>query len=413
VEVLRSKAIIGLLVLLSLIAAVVAAACSSGEGKEPTSEPAVVTSTSPTAAAATPSPFPTARPTLGVTDRFKTIHYATLPTADDGSAWLPAQPIPGSRLFLVVAPQHYLPCPTEGCQYPPGDPNHPGRLGFWNIDTGAVDEFHSLQTGYQLPATASEGRYLAWIEGCDHGEGGPWRLYVMDLSTRESWYADSDLATSTADDSLSGCPSAIAISNGHLVYSMSIANLSGTYVNEVRTYDLGSRTRSKLMLSGDVPPVNIGCGACGGSDAGLVVGGFLPIYAAGGQIVWVGSAERTCGANSLCQAPNALYATDVSSGNTTILASDLDHGGLLRYLTGNSQGRNESVSLWADYVQVTSGFVLWLDLPENVAMAYDLNSDDLIKLSDSDCSAEFVAADDNAIYWACGNQLNWVDLPQP
>ena len=60
-------------------------------------------------------------------------------------------------------------------------------------------------------------------------------------------------------------------------------------------------------------------------------------------------------------------------------------------------------------MQLTSSFLLWVNRPENVAMAYDRSSGDLIKLSDCDY-VRFLAADDSRIYWTCEDTLYWVDV---
>jgi hypothetical protein len=390
-----------------LVASFLAASCSGGNGKE-----APPTSTATSAVAPpTPSPFPTARPTLDAAARFGTVHSAPVPASDESTTWMPAQLIPGSRLLLALKPGGSLPC--GGCQFAPGDPANPGKLALWNVDTGAVDHFRTLQPGDNLGPTASDGHYLAWVEGCHNAMGDPWNLYAMDLTTRQVWQVDSDFATVSGDPWLYTCPSGIAIANGRLVYSTSVVNLAGSYVDEVRTYDLATHAGSKLTLSGGVPNADIGCGACGTSEGGLAIGRFSPVYALAGQVFWTGSGEENCTGDNWCQTPAALYITDISNGNTRRLAPDLGNGGLLRVLTGSSQGRNERASLWEGYLQVTDAFVAWVDLPENVAMAYDTKSGDAIRLSDSSCSAGFLAADDTAIYWTCDNQLHWVDLPQP
>ena len=48
------------------------------------------------------------------------------------------------------------------------------------------------------------------------------------------------------------------------------------------------------------------------------------------------------------------------------------------------------------------------NMPENVAMAFDRGSGDLIRLSD--CAVGLLAADDSRIYWTCGDTLHWVNL---
>lgn len=397
---------------LPLIAALVATGCTGGEGKESTQSPTATV----TAATSTPPPPPTTHPMLDAATRFGTVHTATVPAIDEQFTWWPQQLIPGSHLFVVSKPSGYLPCKVEGCQFPPPDPQNPAQIALWNFDTGSVEPLHTLRVGSQLPATGSDGHYFAWTEGCDHGMGGPWDLYAMDLSTGESWYVDSDFASKSGDSELSDvCPNTLTITDGKLIYSTVVANIAnapGNFVFEVRAYDLAKRTGSVLPLSGEYSGAHIGCSACGTSEGGLVSGPFEPLYSENGQVFWIGSGEQVCSTDNSCTTPNSLYVTDISNGNTRRLTSDLDHGGLLRFLTGNSQGRNEGASLWTEYLQVASGFVLWVDRPENVAMAYDLKSGDLVKLSD--CSAGLVTADDQAIYWRCGNnQLYWVDLPRP
>jgi hypothetical protein len=394
--------IAGFLLLLPIAA--FAASCAGGGGKE---APPTSTATS-TVAPPTPSPFPTARPTLDAAARFGAVHAAPVPAFDGGTTWFPTQLIPDSHLVLVYSPPGYLECETQGCQYPPGDPKNPGRLALWNIDTGAVDVFRALEPGQQLPATGSDGHFLAWAEGCRNPEGDGWDVYAMDLATREWWHVDTDFATVSGDSWLDACPTALIVDHGRLVYSTAIANLSGHYVFELRAYDLATRTRSVLKLSGDVPPVHIGCAACGVSEDGLVAGHYWPAYANNGQLVWVGPGQEACSSNYTCTTPNAVYVTNLSDGDTREIT---DNDDILRLLTGSDQGRSAGESRWADPLQVTSGFVLWVDRPENVAMAYDLKSRDLIKLSD--CSVDLLAADDNAIYWTCADQLRWVDLPQP
>ncbi|MGD0766375.1 MAG: hypothetical protein ABR978_08765, partial [Dehalococcoidia bacterium] len=368
-------------------------------------------------AVATPSPLPTARPTLDAATRFGAVHTAALPAVDEQSTWWPTQLIPGSHLFVISKLSGYLPCEVEGCQWPPPDPQNPAQIALWNFDTGSVEPLHTLRVGSQLPATGSDGHYFAWTEGCDHGMGGPWDLYAMDLRTGESWYVDSDFASKSGDSELSDvCPNTLTITDGKLIYSTvvaNVANLPGSFVFEVRAYDLAERTGSVLPLSGEYSGADIGCSACGKSEEGLVSGFFEPLYSENGQVFWTGSGEQVCSTSYTCTTPNALYVTDVLNGNTARLTSGLDHGGLLQFLTGGSQGRDEAGSRWQNYVQVVGNFVLWVDLAENSAMAYDVKSGDLTKLNESDCSAGLVTADDQAIYWTCGDQLQWVDLPQP
>jgi hypothetical protein len=387
------------LVLIIAVSAFGAAGCGDGERKPPPSPTATPASAGPTP----PSPSPTGRPTLDAAARFGAVQTAALPGFDEHTTWMPQQLIPGSHLFLVYHPPGYLDCAS--CQFPPGDPANPGRLGLWDVDTGTVDEFRTLEPGEQLPATGSDGRYLAWAEGCHTGMGGGWHLYAMDLTTREWWQVDADFATVSGDSSLEICPPALAVADGRLVYSTAIANLSGNYVFELRTYHLATRTRSVLKLSGDAPPIHIGCSACGTSQEGLVAGSFRLLYVDNGRLFWV-----VCSFGNACTTSSALYVTDLSNGDTRTLASKeaLDSGGILRFLTGSDQGRDASRSLWTDQMQITPGFVLWVNEPENVAMAFDRSSGDLIKLSD--CARGLLAADDSRIYWTCEGALHWVAI---
>jgi len=398
---LKYSAIASLLLLVVVPSGLVGMGCGGDARGQASPSPSQI---APPVAAASPSP--TAHPTLDAAARFGAVHADPLPAFDEGTTWTPRQLIPGSHLFLVFNPPGYLGC--EGCQFPPGDPEKPGRLGLWNIDTGTVDEFRTLQAGDQIPATASDGRFLVWAEGCDHGIGGGWDLYAMDLATEDWWYVDTDFSTISGDSWLDRCPGPtdLAITGGRLVYSTAIANLSGRYLFEVRTHDLSTRSGSILQLSGgDVPPIHVGCSACGTSAGGLVAGGFSLTYASDGRVFWFGDAPEAC-ANGVSA---GIYVTDLSNGDTKLVVCWGNWKSALGFLTGSDQGRNPAVSRWEDHLQITSGFVFWVDRPEDVAMAYDRNSGDLIKLSD--CSVNLLAADDDAIYWTCGDQLNWVDLP--
>lgn len=363
-----------------------------------------------------PTPAPTLTPTAApysVSDPavgFGPVHIERLPVTGN-ETWYPRQLIPGSRLFLVFKPPDFLGC--EACQFPPPDPENPGRMGLWDIDTGTVDEFRTLEPGRQLPASGSDGHFLVWAEGCAHGMIGGWWLYAMDVSTKEWWHVDTDFSTVTGDPSLDNCAFSLAVDDGRLVYSTAVANLSGRYVWEMRTYDLAARAGSVLSLSGEVPSVHIGCSDCGTSREGLVAGHMWPLRLDGARLIWTGPRlvdYQPCPVQD-CNQLRGLYSTDISTGETDALIAEgmLDSGQILSLFTGSAQGRRAGSSRWAEFIQLVPGLLLWVNRPEGDAMAFDTDSRRLIKLSD--CVVTSLFADDDSVYWACGGNLHWVDLP--
>ncbi len=406
-DLMKNKLTVALMIVFSLVIGLHNADCSGERLRKawatPTEEPTAVPATLTTSPAT-----PTSRPTLDAATGFGTVHSAVLPSDYGKPNWYLQQLIPNSHLFLISRPGGSLPC--DGCQFPPGDPANPGKLALWNFKTDAVDVFRTLQPDDSVPVAASDGRYLAWVEGCHNPMGDPWNLYAMDLNHGEIWHVDSDVASAVGDSSLYSCPLGIEIAGGRLVYSTSIANLAGTYVDEVRSYDLANRHGSEPTLSGDLPPINVGCPACNQSGGGLVTR-FAPLYSSGNQIVWVGEDKETCALGAL-QASQAVYVTDVATGDTRFLICKDDSGkdGLLQLLTGSSRGREGTAR--DDFVQATRRFVFWVPRPEDTAMAYDVKTGDLIQVADH--SVDFLAADDSSVYWSSSdNTLHWVDLPQP
>jgi len=401
---LLSLAVVASFLACLALACLVMAACDDSDQQGETSPTPSPTAEATRVILPTLTPSPTARPTLDAATRFGDIHSVALPaleSAVEGTAsWIPLRLVPGSHVFLVYSLPSFLPCEVEGCQFPPGDPEKPGRLALWDPQTGTVNEFRAMETGKEAAATGSDGRFLVWEEG-GYGAGG-WRLYALEFSTMQWWHVDTDFGIVSGNDWVSSGDVAFVVGNGYLVYAAAIGYLPGGSVYEMRSYNLVERTGRVLELSGDVPYGVIGSSTWGTAQSGVVMGRVSPLSVdENANVVWIGPRlveTSDCDDDPYCY---SAYSTDLATGETRVLYQEgTKHDpDLLLLLTGSSQGRNPGQSRWAEYVQAVGGFAVWVNRPENEAMAFEQGTGDLIKLSN--CDAGFVAADEGRIYWTC------------
>lgn len=397
-----SQGVAVLLLACSALGCLGAIACDDADPRSETSPTPGRTPTVAKRASPIPTTSPTVSPVLSAATRFAEIHSVALPAVEPAvngiASWRAVQLIPGSHLLLVHKWENYLPCEVEGCQFQHGDPENPGRLALWDPQTGDFNEFRAMEAGKALAGTESDGRFIVWAEG-GYGAGG-WRLYALELSTMQWWHVDTDFGTVSGNDSISRGDLGFAVGSGYLVYAAAIGNFSGSYLYEMRSYDLATRTRQVLELHGDVPGATIGSSIWGTTQSGVVMRTASPWYVdENANVVWLG--PRLVVTLECDTEPYGLYSTDLTTGETKAIvqegtAQDLDP---LRSLTGSSQGRDPGASRWAEHLQVAGGFVVWVNHPEEEPMAFEQGTGDLIKLSD--CDAALVAADEGGIYWTC------------
>ena len=332
-----------------------------------------------------------------------------LPT-DEGGYWFPLELLQGTSIFFSeYSPQ------THSREERNAAVN---RIAFFDAETGALNELGALRPGDQVGGHANDGRFLVWTESpvVDMTYAG-WRMFAIDLSTKEKWLVDSDEFTTPIPQGEFNHEPDIALDNGRLVYFDIVDNGTGPPVYELKMIDLKSR-KSDILLrpEGDVLSET-----------------FSGVSLSGDTLIWFQSSQIPAPDGTLS---SELHEMNLSSGETRTLVQG---GGVVGqdkvlysmdaslHLLDLSTGEDKLI--WGPYQEqdsllVVPGYALWVERLGYTAMAYNTVSGQLINISGPYVQSLFISG--SRVYWLWETSdgfsgktadpelyLKWADLPAP
>jgi hypothetical protein len=358
---------------------------------------------------AIPSPSPAVSQQQAAAGALEPLGDVKLPV-DEGGHWFPLDLLQGTSIFFF----EYSPR-THSREDRNAAVN---RIAFFDAETGALNELGGLSPGDQVGNHANDGQFLAWTESpvVDMTYTG-WRMFAIDLSTKEKWLVDSDDFTSPIPQGEFDHEPDIALDNGRLVYFDIVNNGTGPPVYELKMIDLKSRN-SKILLR---------------PEGDVLTETFSSVSLSGDTLIWFQTSEIPSADGT---PPGELHEMNLSSGETRTLAQG---GGVLRqdkvlysvdaslHLLDLSTGEDKLI--WGPYQEqdsllVVPGYALWVERLGYTAMAYNMLSGQLINISGPYVQNLFVSG--SRVYWlwqtsdgffgkAPDPQLyvRWADLPAP
>ncbi len=295
-------------------------------------------------------------------------------------------------------------------------------LGFFNVETGALEELGSLKPGWQVLYHDNDGQFLVWTEVpiVDMSHAG-WQMFALDLSSHEKWLVDSDAVSQHNFGDRPYDPD-LAVDSGRLAYFHLVPVESGEPVSELKMVDLKTRESTVLLrLEGDVSSK-----------------GTIGISLSRDSLIWI-EYSHLPGPDGLL--PGELRLMDLSSGDLSVLAQGSSMGAwpaigqgkvlhgvgrdeVALYLMNLSTGEDKLI--WGPYLEqgslsIAPGYALWTDHSTRLAVAYDLMTGELIRIGGPDAQGVFVSG--QRVYWEWRPEdapddsdeyyVSWADLPPP